>query len=412
MQPASNVAHALPLRRARELDVLVVDAGGFSIKYDYALCGALTQCDCNVTLVSSEYRHACWDVPCSFEVRKHFYRRAHGTTSEPCGFGWKLRKGVEHAGDMKRLTQEVERRRPDVVHFQWLPLPVVDAMYLRRMANVAPLVLTIHNTTIFHGTPTSRAQGLGFRFALKNFSAFIAHAQYSKDKMVRQGWANENQIAVIPHGAFQNEATPASQAQGHLEKQILFLGSIRPYKAPDLLIRAFEKLPRNVRANTRLTIAGKPGMDLTPLFRLAEELGVADRITWVPRYLPEQEAQAMYRSATIVALPFREIDQSGALLNAIGWGKPLVATAIGGISETIQDGVNGLLVPPGDVDAFSSALLRLLTSPDLRAMMHARLLSLANGELSWHSVAVKTQQLYSNLASCRANLQLAGVSPR
>jgi glycosyltransferase involved in cell wall biosynthesis len=390
----------------------VVDAGGFSVKYDYALCEALAQTDCNVTLVSSEYRHARWNAAASFEVWKHFYRRAHGSGSETGGLGWKLGKAIEHAGDMKRLAEEVEHRRPDVVHFQWLPLPVVDALYLGRMAAVAPLILTIHNTTIFHGTPTSRAQGLGYRAALKNFSAFIAHAQYSKDKMVRQKWAREDQIAVIPHGAFRHEGTPAIHAQGNGENEILFLGSIRPYKAPDLLIRAFARLPREVRDKSRLKIAGKPGMDLAPLFRLAEELGVGDRISWIPRYLPEEEASAMYRSATIVALPFREIDQSGALLNAIGWGKPLVATAIGGISETIQDGVNGLLVPPGDVDAFSSALLRLLASPDLRAMMHARLLALADGDLSWDSVATRTQQLYSSLASRGRNLQLAGVRSR
>jgi glycosyltransferase involved in cell wall biosynthesis len=409
MQQASNLARPFSEKPARLLDVLVVDPGGFSIKYDYALCQALSQSACNVTLVSSEYRHAHWDVPTSFELWKHFYRRAHGDGSESGGVGWKLAKAAEHAGDMKRLAELVERRRPDVVHFQWLPLPMVDAVYLPRMAAVAPLVLTIHNTTIFHGTPTSRLQGLGFRSALKTFSAFIAHARYSKDKMIRQGWAPDEQIVIIPHGAFeQGDALPVvTQNKG--EKEVLFLGSIRPYKAPDVLIRAFAKLPQQVRQTTRLTIAGKPGMDLAPLFRLADELGITDRISWVPRYLPEEEARAMYRSATIVALPFREIDQSGALLNAIGWGKPLVATAIGGVSETIQDGVNGLLVPPDDVDAFSSALLRLLTSPDLRTLMRTRLLALAGGDLSWGSVATKTQQLYSSLVSRKGDIQLAPV---
>ncbi len=398
MQPASNLARPLVDKYARRLDVLVVDAGGFSIKYDYALCQALAKADCNVTLVSSEYRHARWHAPTSFEVSKHFYRRAHGDGVEAGGLRWKVAKAVEHAGDMSRLADEIERRRPDIVHFQWLTLPVVDTLHLGRMAAVSPLILTVHNTTIFHGTPSSRAQALGFRSALKSFSAFIAHAEYSKERIVNQGWARAEQVTIIPHGAFEQEGPYPIRQPENAEKEVLFLGSIRPYKAPDLLIRAFAKLPQELRQSTRLKIAGKPGMDLKPLFKLAEELGVKDRISWIPRYLSEQEAADMYRAATIVALPFREIDQSGALLNAIGWGKPLVATAIGAVPETVQDGVTGLLVPPGDVDGFSSALRRLLISPDLRATMQAQLVALANGKLSWENVAARTQQLYSTLA--------------
>ena len=105
---------------------------------------------------------------------------------------------------------------------------------------------------------------------------------------------------------------------------------------------------------------------MTVLKQLECSLGIQNRVEWNLRFIPEREVAALFRSATVVALPYLEIDQSGVLMTAIGFERPIVATRIGGIPETIQDGVHGALVEPGDVAGLAEALGRMLGDPAAR----------------------------------------------
>ena len=156
-QTSSN-REVSPVSRTRDLEVapnpadghpsvVVVDPSCFTLPYDYCLCDALVRRGCKVVLAQSEFTYAKWDLPGSFGVWEHFYqytgRKAGGTSRRKM---WKLAKGVEHAFSMRGFVAEIRRRKPDIVHFQWLLVPLLDQLFLSRLGRNSHLVLTLHNT--------------------------------------------------------------------------------------------------------------------------------------------------------------------------------------------------------------------------------------------------------------------------
>ena len=83
---------------------------------------------------------------------------------------------------------------------------------------------------------------------------------------------------------------------------------------------------------------------------------------------------------------------------ALAFGKPNVASRVGRFAETIQDGVHGFLVEPGNVESLAQALLRLLVDDELRAQMANAVERLAGKELSWDNIAQQTVRLYQTIA--------------
>jgi glycosyltransferase involved in cell wall biosynthesis len=389
---------------ATDLSAIIVDPSNYSLAYDRGLCAALAQQGCKVALARSEDINGGdgeFDAP--FEVWKSFYPRTHAyAKTHSRGRIWRTAKAGEHVLSMRRLAARVERTKPSVVHFQWLPLPFLDQMFFARLRSVAPLVLTLHNTSVFHGESAYRLYGLGLQSAFKRFDAVIVHAEYSKRKAIEQEWISEERVHVIPHGVMSHYRDfaghgsyvhPASEA----EPVVLFFGNLKQYKGVDLLIRAFAQLTSGVRQKAKLHIVGSPAMDVNPLRELAKQLGISDRIRWDLRFIPEDEVQTVFASASVVVLPYREIDQSGVLLTAIALERAVVATQIGAISETIRDGVHGFIVPPEQPEPMARAIEKILTDTCVRQSMEAAMRNLSE-DLSWDSIARKTATLYRSVA--------------
>jgi len=388
-----------PLRS--ELSVMVVDPSCYSLPYDCSLCEALTQsCGCRVTLARSEYMSSTWNWPGSFCEWKHFYSLSHQYARRFGGkWWWRHAKGVEHVFNMAQFVKRLRCQPPDIVHFQWLPIPALDSLQVRKIKDFAPAVLTLHNTgTLAHGS-VSRWQRSGFRRVFDDFSAVIVHSQFSKRRLLENKWVSEDRIHVIPHGPLQyynpeDRCYPQKTAQ---EQTLLFFGRIEAYKGLEVLIRAFAQLPRDLLNNTRLVIAGAAGFALAPLRKLSKRLQVEGRISWDVRFIREQEIPALFRAASVVVLPYLDIDQSGVLMTAIAFDKAVVASRVGGIAETIQDRVHGLLTEPGNVESLAKALESALTNTELRHSMENSVRQLRTRELSWESVAQKTFAVYQQV---------------
>jgi glycosyltransferase involved in cell wall biosynthesis len=192
-------------------------------------------------------------------------------------------------------------------------------------------------------------------------------------------------------GSSQTEQPPP------FHQTVMFFGNIEAYKGLDVLIRAFALLPEDLRARTQLLVAGSPNTDVVSLQKLARDLGIERCMVWKLGYIREEEVPQLFRSATIVALPYRAIDQSGVLMTAMAFGKAIVASRTGGFPEVITDRVNGILVTPGVVLELAAALQELLTNPARREAMERATSELARTELSWASSAKKTVALYETV---------------
>jgi glycosyltransferase involved in cell wall biosynthesis len=369
-----------------------------------------------VTLARSRFLYDEWAFSGPFASWDRFYEFTHSWKQE-CAQSWvgKFAKGVEHLVSMERLRAEVRRIRPAIIHFQWLPLPVLDRLFLPSLSRIAPLVLTLHNTNFSRfGVGTRLQQETGIRAALKHFRALIVHSNFSKQKIVERNWMPPENVHVVPHGPLDyyrgltSLNQPAPQQDRQQDNEVLFFGNIEPYKGVDLLLRAFAALPPALLNQSRLRIAGRPGRGTSELQTLSDTLGIQNRVIWQLGFVAEKEVAGLFRSATLAVLPYREIDQSGVLMTAIAFDKAIIATRVGGIPETIRDQVHGLLVEPGNIPQLTGALCSLLSSAARRHEMEAAVRKLRTGTFSWKCIAGRTLSVYQNATN--GNLAHASVA--
>ena len=143
---------------------------------------------------------------------------------------------------------------------------------------------------------------------------------------------------------------------------ILFLGDIIPQKGVHDLVRAFAQTASE-QPRVKLVCGGAGAV--AEIRRLADGLGLADRLE-CPGWLQAERKEAELAGATMFVLPSYAEGMPMALLEAMSWGLPVIATPVGAIPQLITPGINGLLVPPGDLGALAAAITRLLREPSLR----------------------------------------------
>lgn len=372
--------------------VLMVDAAGFSPPYDYALAAALRARGVEVAIVEPPDTQSLWGDPDALPPEPGRSPRSLA----------RIGKGVRHVFGMQQLFTRIRNEKPDLVHFQWLPLPMVDSVLLGRLAGKVPLVFTMHNTSLFHGVASSGMQGWNAVSSYSSFDRIVVHSQYGRDAALRAGRATERQLECIPHGAFAHYSALCSPERANRNGPFTFVfaGSVKPYKGLDLLVGAFNALvARRPALAVRLIVAGSPGRDIAPLREVADRSAASARIEWRLRHQSERELATLLACSHAVVLPYREIDQSGVLLAAVAMHRAVIASDLGGFPEVIRHGENGLLVPPNDVEALSRALERLADDAELRAQCEAGMRVLSDGALSWETVAGQTEVMYNSLLS-------------
>ncbi|MBI4770317.1 MAG: glycosyltransferase, partial [Chloroflexi bacterium] len=131
----------------------------------------------------------------------------------------------------------------------------------------------------------------------------------------------------------------------------LMFGLVRKYKGLEVMLRALAQAPE-----VRLLVAGEfyeaPGRFET----LAAELGVAGRVTFANRYIPDEEVPLYLAAADVLVAPYTSASQSGVLPQALAAGLPVIASDFEGLTQYFRPGVTGLAVPPGDAGALAAAL--------------------------------------------------------
>lgn len=367
--------------------VRLVDPPAYTPPYDHSLAAALARAGADVELSTSR---PTYDAPIAdgFEVREDFYRRAMARDrSTNARRAWRL---AEHLPDMLR-HRRVGGRGVDVVHYQWLTLEALDSALLARGV---PRVFTSHNV-LRRGAERWREEGL--RRVAAAVDAVVVHTRAGAQAMTERYDADPANVHVIPHGAFdylarQPHEAPLPPELAAVEGPvILCFGILRPYKGVDVLIEAFD----GIEAGAELWIVGRPWMDVEPLRAAAARAG--GTVRFVDRFVAEAELPAYFRRADVVALPYRDIDQSGVLYTALAFGKAIVASAIGGFAEVAEDHGALVPVPPNDPAALRDALAGLVSDPTARAAQEYRAVAAAAGPYSWDAAARLTLALYGEL---------------
>lgn len=378
----------------RPLRIALVDPSLFTLPYDRALAQGLRDAGHQVTLYGRRPRAAEAEDGADGLVAS-FYPFAESSFGAALPGPLRLGlKGVDHLLSMARLRRRLAApaTRPDVIHFQWLPLPFADRRLLGGFRAIAPLVLTVHDTDPFNGNPASRLQRFGAAACFDSFDRLVVHTEQGRARLIGRGIAPAR-IALLPHGLL---TAPLARGPDALDAPVTFLcfGKMKPYKGLDIAIEGFARLPPALRQRARLRIVGEPHMDVAPLLALAEARGVAAQVAIEPRFVQEAEFPALFGGGVVALFPYREIEASGVLSLALAHGRPIVASRLGGFAEALRDGVHGLLVPPGDADALSDAMARLLADPGFAARCALAVEALAMDMPGWAEIGRRTASLY------------------
>lgn len=278
-----------------------------------------------------------------------------------------------------RLCRHIRADNPDLVILQWwVPYWTPSLRYISRWLKKhtrAKIVYICHNVVPHEGGGV-----LDRRFALtvlRQGDAFIVHSEQDLHRL----------HALLPHASVTRAQLPTyaelaqhtdQAALDALRRQLgiapetpvlLFFGFVRPYKGLEFLIQAMPLVLKQMKAH--LLVVGE--FWTAPEFyqRYAREYGVEDSITFVNEYVPNEQLGPYFDLSDVVVLPYISATQSAVVQLAFGFGKPVITTRVGGLHEVVQDGLNGLVVPPQDEVALAEAIIHYFAA-QLRPAMEQR----------------------------------------
>lgn len=250
----------------------------------------------------------------------------------------------------------LRRERIDVLHAHWwFPAGLVASAVTR--GSRTPFVATLHGSDL----RLARAFPFGDRLlahVLRRAAAVTAVSTW----LARGAEARVHGVAaeVAPMPVLDELFAPGPPAERD-DARLLFVGKLTEQKGLHRLLRAMA----GMRHRARLTVVGAGRVDDAAVRALADELGLASRVTWLP-LLGQRELAAEYRRAAVHVVPALDEGLGLTAVESLLSGTPVVGFASGGLPDIVRDGRGGRLVPPGDVEALGAALDALLDDPALR----------------------------------------------
>lgn len=342
--------------------VVIADPPAYTPYYDHDLATALATAGAHVELVTSRFRFAELPAANGYRRSELFYPLSSRAFRRS-----RLRvplKALEHPLGMLQLS----RRPADVFHVQWLSSPQLDERLLRLRA---PSVFTAHDLL-----PRRTASKLDlWTRLLKRFDRVVVHSEHGRERLAELGV--EAHVIPLPISVSNVERRDDGRT-------LLFAGVIRPYKGLDDALEVVRRID-----DARLLVAGDP---TEPVAARGE------RVEWRLGYLPQSELDRALGEGTVALFPYRpELDQSAALMQALGAGVPAVCYDVGGIAEPVRRFGAGRVVPAGDLDALTEAARELLDDPQALAAAREGTRR-ARESLTWGASAQAHLELYRELA--------------
>jgi glycosyltransferase involved in cell wall biosynthesis len=382
------------------LDILVLDLTSRTPPYDRALCEALLDHGHNVELWASGCHTDDFE---GMEVpRRHGLLDLAAHISSLSSVATKQAKAVEYLLNLVSLTIYLWRTRPDVLHVQWLPLlevfPVVELTLLRlcqrwgiRVVYTVHDVLPLENGEEHYDT---------FFRVYHTADQLICHTKTARHRLSQEFDVSSSSTWLIPHGPLlegateylQDEARQLQSLPGDRPIALLF-GVLRPYKGVDVLIDAWEQVEEAV-PEALLVIAGGGQENYLHKIKKRIDISKTSNIRTRLRFLPENELIQIIASVDLLVYPYRRITQSGALLAGMSAGQAIVASRVGGLKETLQNGKTAHLVEPDDSEELAGAIVHLLRNPDEREQLGNTAKAVVEEKYSWNAIAEKTTQCY------------------
>jgi len=271
----------------------------------------------------------------------------------------------------------------------WAPMLAFLAFWVRRLSR-ARVVFICHNVL-----PHERHQWdvpLG-RLTLAQGDRFIVHSESDRAELLKLIPGARVLRATIPvYNAFPpGPDSAAAKAQLGLSGPVLlFFGFIRPYKGLRTLLQALPLALQHLPMH--LLIVGEFWEDRAVYERIILENHLAEHVTIVGRYVPNEEVGIYFAAADVVVLPYESATQSAVVPLAYGYGRPVISTRVGGLPEVIREGETGFLVPPSDPQALAEGIVRFFKEDRGAAFAH-RIREMAPVIFGWEGLVRQIEAL-------------------
>jgi len=261
------------------------------------------------------------------------------------------------------------RHRPHVVVLQWWTGAVLHThLLLALVARLlgAQVVIEFHEVQDIGELAVPIAGSYVRRVIpalLRLASGFVVHSEFDRGALEERYGLAGKPVTLVPHALYDayrplSTGPLARPAEGQTDDicRLLYFGVIRPFKGVEDLVRAFDGLDDDEAARFTLTVVGETWEGWTLPGELIGRSPRRDRITFVNRYVADDEVGGLFDAADVIVLPYHRSSSSGPLQIAMGAGKPVVVTSVGGLVEAAGDYPGAVWVPPKDPVALRDGL--------------------------------------------------------
>jgi len=291
-------------------------------------------------------------------------------------------------------ARRVCRFAPQLTLLQWWA-----SFWAPQFTVISSLIKLLSTSRVFfvcHNVHSHDANAIGklcTRIALRAGDAFLVHSAQDKQRMGRLFPSKPIVRAFHPtYDVFRTRNLTRAQARAELGVSgnvLLFFGFIRPYKGLRYLLEAMPLILKQL--DVTLLVAGEFWKNERPIRSLAERLGVAARVRFDARYVPNEKVEAYFAASDLVVLPYVSATGSGIVQAAYGMDRPVLATKVGCLPEVVEHGRTGYLVEKEDPRAICEAAVDFFNNN--RAQQMAPYLTGMRDKFSWSNVVTSIEKL-------------------
>ena len=379
------------------LKVLQIDAAQMTPHYNLAICQGLVEADCNVNYVTTRYLYTELEYPENVNYDLLYFRGIDRKWLMSFPRLRKILRGFYYPFCNVLLLQKVRSSKPDIVHFQWSRLPRLDLPLIRAIQNMGlSVVHTVHDVKpLFESGNVSKLYDI-----YRQCDGLIVHSEANKQALLEEvPNIDPKKVFVLPlvNAPFTVPVDGSSQTARDLlgipkdAFVILFFGLIKQYKGLDTLFEAM-KLVNQQNNNITWLVVGKTGDKIQQAY--LDQINMLDRTFIFSDYVPNEEIWQYHCAADVGVFPYRHIFQSAALITAMSFSLPIIATDIGSFPETVQG--NGTLIPKEDPRALADTILEAYNNWDL-AKLGQNSLDIINNKHHYKKVGQLLKTIYEDI---------------
>lgn len=373
--------------------IILIDVSGKVLKYDYGLCQELDKI-ADVAIAAHKQGGECYTGRRIPLLRLIPLKHKNST-----GRFKRLIKALEGLLNYIWLLFVIFIKTPNIIHFQWFPFMEfcgVDNFYvslIRRLFPSSRIVLTVHNVYPHDiGEEEKRKYRARFIRMRDNISHFIVHTENTRQEIINHFSVEDKRISVIAHGIFRPDIISKKSCYPKSGRIIMY-GNNLPYKGADILLDSIHLLPKEVKESVWVEIVGATKPEY---YERLKSKAVGLNVHFIPTFIPDEQLYQLIEQSDYIALPYRHISQSGVLLLALFFRKPLLVADLPSFKETLQGFTDDMFFEANNTKSLSNLILRHLRR-EIDLDKQISVIEHLNELYSWKNSAEATVKLYSSL---------------